>query len=231
MKKTSHELVIVSDNRLLAEATGTALVSEGAVSSYFHLRYGQETEYLDSMLGDPAIVVMDVTAHVDRSELFSRIRRFARELPTARIVAIGDGQSAECVTGSIESGASTFVLAGDSLGELAFTVKALRDGHSRCSGIVIDIVLRRIRELSTAKQAEAGNEVPVLTEREIEVLELVEQGLLNKEISRRLGICLSTTKNHLHSIFHKLQVSGRRQAVRQGIAVGVLACERKQDVA
>jgi len=66
---------------------------------------------------------------------------------------------------------------------------------------------------------------------EIEILKLVGHGMFNKEIANKLGIAVSTVKNHLHAIFEKLQVTRRRQAVLQGLALGVLTCEPKQEVA
>jgi DNA-binding NarL/FixJ family response regulator len=232
MNATSRDLVFISDNRLLAEAAGAALISEGAISSYLHARNGREFEDLASLRSAPAIVVVDATENTACAELMARIRRLVQKLPTSRIIAIGNGQDAACVTGCIESGASAFVMACDSLTELAATVKALHGGNSRGSGLVIGIVLQRIRALSAARSEEScsDNMIP-LTRREIEVLELVEQGLLNKEICRKLGITLSTVKNHLHAIFEKLQVAGRRQAVRQGIVSGILRGAREQVVA
>jgi DNA-binding NarL/FixJ family response regulator len=116
------------------------------------------------------------------------------------------------------------------LSDLVAAIQALQEGQPRCSGSVVELVLRRIRELSAVKHHESRVEEFELTRREIEVLGLVEQGFLNKEIARQLGITISTVKNHLHAIFEKLQVNGRRQAVRQGIAVGILRCESAHTV-
>lgn len=231
MNTITYDLIFVSDNRLLAEAMGTALIAEGAISSYLHLRNGRGTKCAESVRENPAVIALDATAQTNCEELYSRIRRFAQELPTSRIVVIGDDRSADCLTGCIESGASAVVPICDSLSDLTATISALRDGHTRCSAAVIQAVLQRIRELSAAKLDEAGSDGPMLTEREVDILKLVEQGLLNKEIARRLGIAVSTVKNHLHAIFEKLGISGRRQAVRQGIALGILHCEREQFVA
>jgi DNA-binding NarL/FixJ family response regulator len=54
--------------------------------------------------------------------------------------------------------------------------------------------------------------VPRLTARERQVVELIDQGLTNKEIARHLGIELSTAKNHVHNILEKLEVRRRSQA-------------------
>ena len=72
-------------------------------------------------------------------------------------------------------------------------------------------LLRRLRELSAAV---AGPDPEArLTRREVEVLELIEEGLSNKLIARRLSIQEQTVKNHVHNILLKLGVSRRTEAV------------------
>jgi LuxR family maltose regulon positive regulatory protein len=85
--------------------------------------------------------------------------------------------------------------------------------------------VKSIQRIGVTPKVDSANQPDAqLSDREIEVLQLVEEGLLNKEIASRLGIALSTVKNHIHSAFEKLQVETRRQAVRQAIALGVLQC-------
>ena len=69
--------------------------------------------------------------------------------------------------------------------------------------------------ISTVRTLAAQPQPPLerLTVRELEILELIDQGLTNKEIARRLCIELSTVKNHVHNILEKLQVRRRADAV------------------
>lgn len=76
---------------------------------------------------------------------------------------------------------------------------------------------------SSLIDAQTSNKcMPSLTERELEILMLVEQSLVNKEIARALDISTDTVKWHLKNIYSKLGVSGRMQAVSQGKKMGVL---------
>jgi DNA-binding NarL/FixJ family response regulator len=217
-------LLIVSDNRLLADAAGAALCEETVITSYEHTRLGEELSHLRKTQLEPQVVILDACCFEEQAELFSSIGRLTEELPESQFVVLAYDADPACVTGCIVSGASGFVLKTESLGDLVATIKALKNGHSRCCDQVVDAVLARIRELSGSKNESANNTDAELTEREIEILQLVDEGLLNKEIARRLGIALSTVKNHLHSAFEKLQVVSRRQAVSQAIALGVLQC-------
>ena len=65
--------------------------------------------------------------------------------------------------------------------------------------------------------------VESLTDREIEVLELLNQRLYNKEIAEEMAIALETVKSHLKSIYQKLNVKGRRQAVAKARELGLLS--------
>jgi DNA-binding NarL/FixJ family response regulator len=60
----------------------------------------------------------------------------------------------------------------------------------------------------------AGRQFPELTERELEVLELIARGLNNTEIARRLVVSDKTVRNHVSSVFTKLHVADRAQAIR-----------------
>jgi DNA-binding NarL/FixJ family response regulator len=223
-----QKLVVISNNRLFAEALGAAIVSSHTVSSYVCLPLRWNNAGVQANFDPPAIVVIDIIPPVDAAEAMDRIRRIVGEYPASNIIAIGDRQCADYVIGCIESGARSFVTIHDSLDDFVLTVKALREGQCRCSSTVIELALRRIRELSATKGDGANGDALDLTPREVEVLDLVEKGLLNKEIARQLGIAVSTVKNHLHAIFEKLQVRGRRQAVRRGIAIGILPCESER---
>jgi DNA-binding NarL/FixJ family response regulator len=77
-----------------------------------------------------------------------------------------------------------------------------------------------------SRHADADDEeygrIDALTTREREVLELVSQGLPNKAIASRLGVSDQTVKFHLSSIFSKLGVSSRTEAVRRGVRAGLI---------
>ncbi|MEQ1824609.1 MAG: response regulator transcription factor [Pirellula sp.] len=231
MKPRRFDFLFVSDNRLLAEVTGAALIEQGAIDSFLHVRKGNEISQLRTLRETPDVLVLDEQSHADVEDLYLRIRRIKEEFPQLPLVVIGECVSGERVAGCIVSGASTFVLASDSLAELVATLESLKNGKPRCSNLVIEAVLCRIRELSQAKSLEACSDANTLTQREIEVLSLVEKGMLNKEIARRLGIAVSTVKNHLHAIFEKFEVTERREAVRRGIASGILNCQPQDAVA
>lgn len=231
LSEPSSHLLVVSDNRLLAEAIGSALCEESEFTSFETIRCGLDQAHLLQTQNEPQVVILDACCITEAADLFATTRRLTESLPESEIVVLGRGEEARTVTGCVESGATAFVLTTEPFEDLVATIRAVKEGKARCTAEIVEVVLARIRELAETKVESANNCEAQLSVREVEVLQLVEEGLLNKEIARRLGIALSTVKNHLHSAFEKLEVETRRQAVRQAIALGVLQCQTAQAMA
>jgi DNA-binding NarL/FixJ family response regulator len=74
-----------------------------------------------------------------------------------------------------------------------------------------------IKTISASSKSGEGSEKPLLSDREMEIVQLVAQGFQNKEIGKKLVISENTVKNHLHNIFDKLGVSDRLELVLYAI--------------
>jgi two-component system, NarL family, nitrate/nitrite response regulator NarL len=128
--------------------------------------------------------------------------------PQAKIVALGVPES-EAVAW-IEAGASGFVPPDGSLGDVIVAVEKVADDELAASPQVTARLASRVRLLA----AESPPSIPDgrLTTREVEVLELLAEGLSNKQIAQRLSIQLQTVKNHVHNVLVKLGVKRRAEA-------------------
>jgi two-component system, NarL family, nitrate/nitrite response regulator NarL len=137
---------------------------------------------------------------------------FVRHLrpESCAVVAIGVEESEQAVVESAESGVEAFVSADAGWAELVQTVAAAVRGELVCSPRVAAILRRRVAQ--QARRPLEGDPARALTPRERDVLELVEDGLVNREIAQRLHIQPSTVKNHLHNVFKKLDVRDRDAA-------------------
>ena len=154
---------------------------------------------------DPDIVLVDVTG----SGGIAKLRELSEAAPETRLLAIGVRDRDPDVLACIEAGAVGYVLRDVSLEELAEAAgRAVRD-EPLVSPHVIATLMRRVAALS----ANGGRRsVADLTTRELEVVELIERGLSNKEIAAQLSIAVTTVKNHVHSILEKLKVRRRGEA-------------------
>lgn len=153
---------------------------------------------------EPDVVLVDVT----RSGGIGTLRELAEAAPETRLLAIAVRDRDPDVLACIEAGAVGYVLRDASLEELADAAhRAVRD-EPLASPHVIATLMRRVAALSNGDPTSVGD----LTTRELEVVELIEKGLSNKEIAAQLSIAVTTVKNHVHSILEKLKVHRRGEA-------------------
>lgn len=139
------------------------------------------------------------------------LRRGIAALPASRIVAITVPASEQDVVSCVESGVDGFVTRDASIIELVEALHGVTRGEVHCSPRMTAALARRLAVRARSTEAPAGT----LTTREREILELVDIGLSNKMIARRLAIEPATVKNHVHHIIEKLGVDNRVQAAAQ----------------
>ena len=134
----------------------------------------------------------------------------ASTLPSCRVVAFGllddDRDIIECV----EHGVAGFISRDGTPEQLVKTILNVSRGEFMCSPRDVALLMQRIRTSSRLLQGLDGP--AVLTSREQQVVALVDEGLSNKDIASRLGIELSTVKNHIHNVLSKLHATRRSQA-------------------
>jgi DNA-binding NarL/FixJ family response regulator len=128
------------------------------------------------------------------------------------VVALAVKEEEEEIVRCVEAGVAGYVTRDGSLADLIATVESVGRGEALCSPRIAAMLLRRVAALSRERR-EPPNAVARLTYRELEVVELIGDGLSNKEIAGALRIELPTVKNHVHNILEKLQVSRRGEAV------------------
>lgn len=133
------------------------------------------------------------------------------EFPNVRLVALAIPEIADDVIACADAGFVGYVPYDASLDELYEVICSATKGESRCHPKIARSLFQEVRR----RRARSPKNEPLepLTHRESEVLSLVADGLSNKEIARELSLSVATVKNHLHSVFTKLQVKGRAGAL------------------
>ena len=163
----------------------------------------EATETLTQLGAD--VVFVDVS----RRGGLETLQRIASAAPEIRLLALAVRDREPDVLACIEAGAAGYVVRDASLEELADAARrALRD-EPLASPHVIAELMRRVATLSGHGR---NARLRVLTSRELEVVQLIERGLSNKEIATQLSIAVKTVINHLHSILEKLGVQRRGEA-------------------
>jgi DNA-binding NarL/FixJ family response regulator len=141
--------------------------------------------------------------------------------PEAKILILSAYEDESLVVSAMSAGAVGYLLKSIPPAELREKARAAARGEpvfdARTVGAMIGAVRRQRRPLGTA----AGRGAP-LSQREIEVLSLVSEGMSNAEVGQKLYISGQTVKTHMERICTKLGVSGRTAAVKRGIETGAI---------
>jgi len=123
---------------------------------------------------------------------------------------------------ALQCGATGYVLKGCSSQELVDAIEQIREGGAPISPLLARLLLKQLRNNAPAQVADSVAAAPALSERESEVLKLVAQGYVNKEIASRLGIGTATVSTHIKNLYRKLAVHTRVQVVRAAQDRGLL---------
>jgi DNA-binding NarL/FixJ family response regulator len=202
---------ILTDVRLYREGLSWALTREGSLEVVgASTLAGVALESLAAQI--PDAIIFDITTR-DGLQL---ARELHARLPETKIVALAVSDiDGEIMTGAM-AGISGYVHRDAGIGELVAEVLNAVRGELHCSPQLAARLLAQIASLSFGEAGASKASADVrraLTQRETEILVLVEQGLSNKEIARALNISFATVKNHVHHILEKLNVHRRTQAL------------------
>jgi two-component system, NarL family, nitrate/nitrite response regulator NarL len=194
--------------------SGTRLYREGLAESlgrYEHVDvvgvFGDEDETL-AQLHDlrPSVILLDTTF----SESMELLRAIVREVPDAYTVALALGETESEIIDWAEAGVSGYATRDTSIAELATVIERVTRGEVLCSPKIAGSLFRRVSALASDDSTSSAS--ARLTTRERQIVELIGEGLSNKEIAARLVIELATVKNHVHNILAKLNVGRRGEA-------------------
>jgi DNA-binding NarL/FixJ family response regulator len=160
----------------------------------------------------PDVILMDVRMPKRSGiEACAAIKDVA---PTARILMLTVSDEEADLYDAVKNGALGYLLKESSIDEVAKAVRVVADGQSLISPSMAIKLLDEFKQVSRSDQQVA---TPRVTDRELDVLRLVAQGLNNREIGARLFISENTVKNHVRNILEKLQLQSRMEAVMYAV--------------
>ncbi|MDX1688889.1 MAG: response regulator transcription factor [Candidatus Promineifilaceae bacterium] len=204
-------VMVVDDHLVVREGLITLLETFPDFKLVGEASSGKEAIRLCEQL-EPDVILMDLVMP-DLSGV-EATRTIRQRFPDSQVLAVTSFKETEMVRGVLEAGAIGYLLKTVSAEELAEAIRSAHRGELTVAADASSIVLEAI----TSPPAPGRD----LTERELEVLELLVQGLSNSEIAARLGVSPNTVKNHLRSIYSKLDVSTRTAATTLAIKHGLV---------
>lgn len=146
----------------------------------------------------------------------ARVRQILSCCADLRILVTGIPNRDTEVISVIEAGASGYLTLDCGLKDVVANIRALAAGDALCSRRIARLLFRRVANTAHAlerAQCNGGGDSQ-LTRRELQIVVLIEEGLSNKDIARRLSIELQTVKNHVHNILVKLSLRRRTEVAR-----------------
>ena len=144
-------------------------------------------------------------------------RRIEVQFPQVRVLILTAYDDDPYVFALLQAGADGYVLKTASADEL---IRAVRTVHAGQSALSPEITSKVVRQMTGGKPAGAAEQVEALTERELDVLRLAAQGKTNRAIGSELEISHRTVQGHLASIYGKLEVNSRTEAVTEALRRG-----------
>jgi two-component system NarL family response regulator len=161
----------------------------------------------------PDVILMDV--RMPKRSGIEACVAIKEVAPTAQIIMLTVSDEEADLYDAVKNGASGYLLKDSSIDEVAQAVRVVADGQSLISPSMAIKLLDEFKQMSRSDRQQVPT--PRLTDRELEVLKLVAQGLNNREIAKRLFISENTVKNHVRNILEKLQLHSRMEAVMYAV--------------
>ncbi len=175
---------------------------------------------------NPDVVLMDIgLPELDGIQATEIIKK---NNPNIKILIFTSRESDDDVFDSLAAGADGYIMKGANEDQLISAIKAVSEGTAWLDPAIARLVLSNVRKQnspvveSNPNGAKTAKNIYGLTDREIQVLALIVEGLNNAQIADKLFITLATAKAHVHSILQKLYVSNRTQATIQAVKEGLV---------
>ena len=202
-------LLLADDHPVVRDGLRGMLATQADIKIIGEAEDGASAVRLTAEL-EPNVVLMDLRMPV--LDGVSAIQEIKARQPEVQVLVLTTYDTDADILPAVEAGATGYLLKDCSRETLFEAIRAAARGEAVLAPTVAARLMGQIRSPAEEK----------LSEREIEVLELVAQGSSNREIAKRLHISQATVKSHLINIFNKLGVSDRTAAVTSALQRGFL---------
>lgn len=200
-KPAKIRLLLVDDHPIVLDGIKSHLCAQPEFEVVGDAANGQEALRKAKLLL-PDVILMDISMpHMNGLEAISHLRK---QVPNAKILILTMHESKEYIAQVVRSGARGYLLKDSAPAELVGAIKAVHTGEVYFSPSVSKVLVQEMTS-NTGSGLNGPPEQP-LTDREREVLSLIAEGLLNKQIADKLGIGVRTIETHRERIMRKLDI-------------------------
>jgi DNA-binding NarL/FixJ family response regulator len=221
-------ILLADDHPIVREGLRAVLETQPDFEVIAEAASGDEALRLALSL-QPDILLLDLEMPI--MDGVEAIRRLRQQQPAARIIVFTAFDNDERIIHAVQAGANGYLLKGSPRGEIFQAIRITMEGGSLLQPVVASKLLRHVGHQANPKPIDISPSqvhnlytppYEPLTERELEVLNLLAQGMPNKEIAAQLIISERTAKFHVSSIMGKLGATNRTEAVSLAAQKGLI---------
>lgn len=217
-------ILIADDHPIVREGLSAVLETQADFAIVGEAANGPQAVALVAQLR-PDVTLLDL--ELPELDGVAALRAIRAANPAARAIVFTAFDTDERILGAVQAGAQGYLLKGAPREELFEAIRVVHQGGSLLQPVVAARLLDQVRtDTQTAEDAQQAArfkvQVSSLTERELEVLQLMALGRQNKEIAGSLTISERTVKFHVSAILAKLQVGNRTEAVTRAAQLGLV---------
>lgn len=197
-------VMIADDHSLIREGLKQLLEFDGSIKIVGEAVNGVEClENLEK--NNPEVLLLDI--NMPEMNGIDVLKQMKKDKSSVKVLILTVHNELEYLMDAVDIGVDGYIMKDSESSELKKAIRAVRDGENYIQSSLIPALNNRLLNRDVDK-----DKVASLTNRELEVLIQVANGMFNKEIATNLNISERTVKNHISNIFKKIDVSDRTQA-------------------
>lgn len=166
----------------------------------------------------PDMVVMDLSMPV--LDGVEATRRITEELPSVKVIVLSMHDDPARTRAALEAGAIGYLTKGTSFADVLDTLRRAMAGEEVLSPHIAASMLEAVTQHQSEQKADAIEEL--LSDRQVEILQMIANGLSTKQVARELGITQKTVHNHLNAIYRRLDAQSLTHAVLSAVRLGII---------
>jgi DNA-binding NarL/FixJ family response regulator len=206
----SVSLIIVTDHRLFGECLASVLAR---CESFTILAVVQTAEEALQQIQEHATDIILIDVHLPHTMVLTLTQQLTRDFPHVRVLLLGVTEAETEIQAYVEAGACGYVPKHTPFHELQSVIELVTRGETLCSPHIAHAMFARLSELAQTANS-VTHEPVILSDRELEILQLIAEGWSNRQIADYLYLSPHTVKNHVHNILKKLRVQRRLEAIK-----------------
>jgi DNA-binding NarL/FixJ family response regulator len=192
----SVSLVIVTDHRLFGECLAAVLAR---CESFTVLAVVQTAAEALQQIQEHQSDIILIDVHLPHTIVLTLTHQFTRDFPHVRVLLLGVTEAETEIQAYVEAGAGGYVLKNTPFHELQSVIGLVTRGETMCSPHIAHAMFARLSELAQTAASSVTHEPVILSDRELEILQLIAEGWSNRQIADHLYLSPHTVKNHVHN--------------------------------